>query len=252
MELMDLGVGRSTAFNLNVRLLVLHLQLVELLCHLLVLVPQRVQLLLVVADCLEQLRVRGLTREELLHDLLDVGEARLRPDLLEGLLDFGRPRHLFVHLGLKEGAPKLLRQEILVHLQLVRILVVICSLISDLLLASVALDSSFKSGLLVIEGLEHGCQSILPLEVILVNQAHQFFQSVLRLEPLLLRMPMPFGLLLVNSLLVLVTILGLIEPDLNGYQVLIHAVDHVLTLALDHFGLVVLVLDRLQPVQGLV
>ena len=59
---------------------------------------QHVKLLLVVADGLEELRVGRLAREELLHDLLNIREASLRSDLLESLLDFGRPRHLFVHL----------------------------------------------------------------------------------------------------------------------------------------------------------
>ena len=59
---------------------------------------QHVQLLLVVADGLEQLRVGRLAREELLHDLLNIREASLRSDLLERLLNFSRSRHLFVHL----------------------------------------------------------------------------------------------------------------------------------------------------------
>ena len=98
VELMDLGVGRSTALNLNIWLLVLHLQLVQLLGDLLVLMSQHVQLLLIVADGLEQLRVGRLAREKLLHDLLNIREASLRSDLLEGLLDFSCSCHLLVHL----------------------------------------------------------------------------------------------------------------------------------------------------------
>ena len=98
VQLMDFRVGAPTTLNLNVRLLVLHLQLVELLGHLLVLVPQDVQLLLVVAHGLEQLRVGCLPREELLYDLLNIGETRLRSNLLEGLLNLCCSRHLFVHL----------------------------------------------------------------------------------------------------------------------------------------------------------
>ena len=150
MKLMDLGVGGASSFNLDIWLLVLHLQLVELFCHLLVLMPQHVQLLLVVADGLKKLRVSGLPCEELLHDLLNIGETRLRSNLLEGLLNLCCSRHLFVHLGLEEGAPELLSKEVLVHLKLVRVLVIICSLIPDLLLPCIALDSSFKSSLLVI------------------------------------------------------------------------------------------------------
>ena len=157
VELMDLGVGRSTALNLNIWLLVLHLQLVQLFGDLLVLMSQHVQFLLIVADGLEQLRVGRLAREKLLHDLLNIREASLRSDLLEGLLNFSCSCHLLVHLRLEEGAPELLRKEVLIHLQLVRVLVVIGSLISDLLLPSVALDTSLKSGLLVIKRFQDRC-----------------------------------------------------------------------------------------------
>ena len=85
-----------------------------------------------------------------MDDLLNVREASLCVDLLESLLDFSVSRHLFLHLSFEECAPKLLRQEVLVHLQLIRIFVVICSLVSDLLLSSVALDASFEGSLLVI------------------------------------------------------------------------------------------------------
>ena len=54
-----------------------------------------------------------------MHDLLNVREASLCVDLLESLLDLGVASHLLLHLRLEEGAPKLLRQEILVHLQLI-------------------------------------------------------------------------------------------------------------------------------------
>ena len=57
---------------------------------------------------MQQLRVSGLTSEELLDDLLYIGETGLRTDHLEGLFNLGRPRHLLVHLALKEGAPELL------------------------------------------------------------------------------------------------------------------------------------------------
>ena len=85
-----------------------------------------------------------------MDNLLNVRETSLCVDLLESLLDFSVSRHLFLHLGFEESAPKLLRQEVLVHLQLIRIFVVICSLVSDLLLSSVALDTSFEGSLLVI------------------------------------------------------------------------------------------------------
>lgn len=88
--------------------------------------------------------------------------------------------------------------------------------------------------------------------MILVDQPHQLFKPVLRLQSLLLRLAVLVSLLLVDRLLVLITILRLVESDLNGDEVRVHAVDHVLSLAFDHFGLVVLVLDRLELVEGVV
>ena len=81
--------------------------------------------------------------------------------------------------------------------------------------------------------------------MILVDKPHELFKSVLGLQSLLLRLPMLVGLLLIDRLLVFVTFLRLIEPDLNGYEITIHAMDHVLALAFDHLCLVVLVLDLL-------
>ena len=71
-------------------------------------------------------------------------------DLLESLLNLGVTGHLLLHLRLEEGAPKLLRQEILVHLQLIRVFVVVRSLVSDLLLSGIALDASLQGSLLVV------------------------------------------------------------------------------------------------------
>lgn len=82
----------------------------------------------------------------------------------------------------------------------------------------------------------------------MVNQSHQFLQSVLGLETLLLGLSVLVTLFLENLLLVLVAILSLIETDLNRDQVLLHAVNHVLIAALYHHLVLVSVLD---PVKSL-
>ena len=156
---MNLRVRRATATFINIdlsRLLiirVLHLQLVELLRDLLILATQMVKLFLVLADGLQELGVGGLTGEEFLHDLLNVREACLSANLLEGSLNLISPRHLLIHLRLQEGAPEFLRQEVFIHLQLVAILVVAGGLVPNLLLTVVALVSSLKGSFLVIERL---------------------------------------------------------------------------------------------------
>ena len=121
VELVDLGVGETTLLDFDTDLLVsvVHLQLMKLLCDRLVLMTKTVEFFFVIADGLKQLRVGSLSCEELGDDLLDVREASLSSDLLEGLLDLRGPRHLFIHLGLQKGTPELLGKEILVHLKLV-------------------------------------------------------------------------------------------------------------------------------------
>ena len=88
--------------------------------------------------------------------------------------------------------------------------------------------------------------------MILVNQPRQLLKPMLSLQSLLLRLAVLVSLLLIDRLLVLITILRLVEPDLNCDEVRVHAMDHVLSLAFDHFGLVMLVFDRLELVKGVV
>lgn len=156
VEMVNLGVSRAitTLINVNVGWLlirVVHLQLVEFLRDLLVLAAQVVQLLFVLADGLQKLRIGGLTGEELLDDMLDVREASLSTNLLEGSLDLLRPAHLPVHLRLQEGAPELLRKEVFIHLELVAIFVIASGLVTDLLLTIVTLVATLKGRLLVVE-----------------------------------------------------------------------------------------------------
>ena len=151
---MDLRVGGSVACHLlSIWILlirVLHLEFVQFLSDLLIIMAQSIKLLLVLADSVKQLRVGCLASEELLDDLLNVREASLCVDLLESLFDFGISSHFLLHLGFKESAPKLLRQEVFIHLELIRIFVVVCCLVPDLLLPCVALDASLEGSLLVI------------------------------------------------------------------------------------------------------
>ena len=145
-----------------------------------------------------------------------------------------------------------MRQEILIHFELIGVFIVIGCLVSDLLLSCVSLDSALERRLFIVEGLEHGSKSVFSLEVVLVNESHQLLKSMLCLQSLLLSMAIPFRFFHVNGLLVFVAVLRLVEADLNGDQVGVHPVDHVLSLSLDHFGLIMLIFDGLKSVQGLV
>ena len=143
-------------------------------------------------------------------------------------------------------------EEILIHLKLIRVLIVISSLITNLLLPGVALDASLESSLLVVERFENRSETILSLKVVLIDQSHQLLKSVLSLQSLLLCLSVPFRFLLVDRIFVLVAVLSLIESDLNCDQVTVHTMNHMLALSLDHFALVVFILDRLKLVQSLV
>ena len=83
----DLRIDRAASFDSYRRLLVLHLEFVEVLGDFFVIVTENVKLILVLADSLQQLRVSRFTGEELRDDLLNIREACLGTDLLESVLD---------------------------------------------------------------------------------------------------------------------------------------------------------------------
>jgi len=66
---------------------------------------------------------------------------------------------------------------------------------------------------------------------------------MLGLEPFLLSLPVFVSFFLVNLLFVLEAFLRFVEADLNGNKVSLHAVYHMLILALDHKLVVMRVFD---------
>ena len=109
MKLVDLRVGGPVTCHFLSSLIllirVLHLEFVQFLSDLFIIMAQMIQLLLIDADSGKQLGVGCLTSEELLDDLLNVGEASLSVNLLESTLYFGVAGHLFLHLCFEESAP---------------------------------------------------------------------------------------------------------------------------------------------------
>lgn len=81
------------------------------------------------------------------------------------------------------------------------------------------------------------------MEVVLVNQPHKFLKTMLSLKSFLFGLPVLVSFLLVNLLFVLEAFLRLVEADLNGNEVSLHAVYHVFILALDHKLVVMSVFD---------
>ena len=69
---------------------------------------------------------------------------------------------------------------------------------------------------------------------------------MLRLQPLLFGLSTPLSFLLVHLVLVLIAFLGLIESYLNGNQVLIHPMNHMLVGALNHHLVLMVSLDSIE------
>ena len=84
--------------------------------------------------------------------------------------------------------------------------------------------------------------------MVLINKSHEFLEAVLGLEPLLLGLSMTLGLLSVHLMLVLITILSIIELDLDSDQVLVHTLNHMLILPLHHHLVLVSVVDTVKDI----
>ena len=84
--------------------------------------------------------------------------------------------------------------------------------------------------------------------MVLIDKSHEFLEAVLGLEPLLLGLSMTLGLLSVHLMLVLITILSIIELDLDSDQVLVHPLNHMLILPLHHHLVLVSVVDTVKDI----
>ena len=84
--------------------------------------------------------------------------------------------------------------------------------------------------------------------MVLIDKSHEFLEAVLGLEPLLLGLSMTLGLLSVHLMLVLITILRIIELDLDSNQVLVHPLNHMLVLPLYHHLVLVSVVDAVKDI----
>ena len=84
--------------------------------------------------------------------------------------------------------------------------------------------------------------------MVLIDKSHEFLEAVLGLEPLLLGLSMTLGLLSVHLMLVLITILSIIELDLDSNQVLVHTLNHMLVLPLSHHLVLVSVVDTVKDI----
>ena len=84
--------------------------------------------------------------------------------------------------------------------------------------------------------------------MVLIDESHEFLEAVLGLKPLLLGLSMTLGLFSVHLMLVLITILSIIELDLDSDQVLVHPLNHMLVLPLYHHLVLVSVVDTVKDI----
>ena len=175
--------------------------------------------------------------------LLDIGASSGGLDLLEGVLDVVSALHLFLHLALEVGTPQPLHHEVLLHLQLVGVLVLVGRRLCNFLLATHAVHATLQGFFLVVDRLLQGLDPFLALALLLVNLLHEVVQSELCLHPLFLGLAALLTLLVHNAFLLLEGLVELVGLDLNGDQVLLHALDHVHVGPLEHLLEVVLFLD---------
>jgi len=103
-----LGLSLGVSLVLILVLVVVHLEFLQLLTPVLVVLPKFVDFGFVFAYRLEKLGVGLFACQEQVHDFLHVGVSSGGSNLLECAFDFKSPIHLPFHLGLHEGAPQTL------------------------------------------------------------------------------------------------------------------------------------------------
>lgn len=211
-----------------------NLKFVKLFAPELVIISKRIDLLLLLWDRHEQLSISWLTGQEFLDNLLDVRITSRRTDLLECILILEILLHFLFHFGLQVGRPELLREEILLHLQLIWIFLFIGSLLSDLLLTLHAANPSFKRRFFVLNRLIQRTHLLLTLSVVFIDDQHERFESMLCLQALLGRFALLISLFLKDSEFRLVAFLLATHFNFHGDKVLLYALNHVFVLALLH------------------
>ena len=119
-----------------------NLELLKALGQLLVVFLELINLCLIVANGLKEGRVGLLTLLEASNHSLHISNARMRLDLLEGLINAAGGLHLLVHLALHEVVPELVDVEDVAHLELRRIFALIGGSFSNFLVFPLSFNAS--------------------------------------------------------------------------------------------------------------
>ena len=162
------------------------LELLEPLGQLLVILLKRVNLGFTGGDRLQESGVGLLTLLEATDHGLNVCDASVCLDLLEGIVDASGGFHLLVHLSLHEVVPQLVDVEIVSHLELGGVFALVSSSLSDLLILLLALNTALNRLFLIGDASLEFEDSLLTITLLLLDVLHQVVEDVFRLELILL------------------------------------------------------------------
>jgi hypothetical protein len=155
-----------------------HNECLQLLSLSLVMMFQIFEVLLSLADLLNQMRVRLLLRHELGHHLPHVRVPSASLNLAKGDFDLVVMLHLLFHPFRQKRAPDLLEHKLLPLFLFVLVVRLIGRFFSDLLLS---LDSCLAFGkgfFLILDGQLQRHDPFLPLRLLMLNVFHQIVQQL--------------------------------------------------------------------------
>lgn len=177
MQLIDLLrlLGHAQAFA-GVRVLlvavIVNLKNMKFLLFLIILRPQLIKLLFILAHCAQELRIRLLPREELVYHFLNVTVASGGSDLAEGVLEVAVLIHLILHLLLEELTPQFLHLEVGTGADLALVPVLVRSCFSNLLLFLDTINALLQGLLLILDTILQPNNPLIPLLLLVLNVLH--------------------------------------------------------------------------------
>ena len=164
----------------------------------------------------KELWVGWLTCKEFLYDFLYIWVTSSSSNLLECIFVLEVLFHFLFHFCFKETWPKLLSKKVFLHLKLIGIFVLVCCLLCNLLLTLHSLYSSFKSWLFVLNRFVKCRHFLLTLTMILIDNKHESFKTVLSLKTDLCSLSLFFGFFFKNRKLWCIALVLFVYFNLCG------------------------------------
>ena len=151
-----------------------------------------------------------------MYNFLDIWVACSSSNFLKCIFVLEILFHFFFHLSFKETWPKLLSKKVLLHLKFIWILILICCLLCNLLLTFHSLYSSFKSWLFILNWFVKCSHFLLTLTMILINNQHERFKTMLSLQSNLSCFSLFFGFFFKNGKLRCIAFMLFVHFNLCG------------------------------------